>query len=162
MFQPKINENSRKLALYSERGKFNTAKPPPRKAVMLHHQTTARRPTQAKIVTDYTREKKLPPKPTFTPKINAKISDELDNRMRVLAAFDGKDRTLDRRCETLYELALHNKGKLDLKRAIKEDEDIEELTFRPKTNKAKHEDLSNRDVAERNRAWNENKLKKIE
>jgi hypothetical protein len=160
MFQPKINENSRKLALYSDRGKFNTAKPPPRKAEM--YQTTTRRSNQAKIVTDYATSKKLPPKPTFTPKINAKISDDLDNRMRVLAAFERKDRTGDRRCDTLYELALHNKDKLDLKRAFKEEEHVEELTFRPKTNKTKHEDLSHRDVAERNRAWAENKLKKIE
>ena len=39
----------------------------------------------------------------------------------------------------------------------------EELTFRPRTNGTAHQEQAlHRDVAERNRVWTENKLKKIE
>jgi hypothetical protein len=54
-----------------------------------------------------------PLQPTFTPRINP-ISDNLDNRMRIL-----RSTTTDsgnRRCDTLYELAIHKKHQLEVKR----------------------------------------------
>ena len=70
--------------------------------------------------------------------------------MRVLASFDsrqsdlcgGGDRGI-RRCDTLYELAMQKNDKLERKRAMIIEEslkgELEELTFRPKTNRSKQQ-----------------------
>ena len=69
---------------------------------------------QNRLISDYQQ-------PNFTPRINA-ISDNLDNRMRVLNSTSSQER----RCDTLYELALHKKHLLEVKRMNREEDRIRE------------------------------------
>lgn len=88
--------------------------------------------------------------PTFAPKINA-ISEDLDNRMRILGKNnmqnasthhhlntiyeEGGGANTIRRCDTLYELAMNKMRDLEVKRQMREEEklkdELQEVTFRP-------------------------------
>jgi len=100
---------------------------------------------------------------SFTPRINP-ISDNLDNRQRVLNNKSGQS-TQSRRCDTLYELAMQNKQLGEQKRRDQLEErvrlEMQEATFRPWiTSKASEQ--YGQGVVERNLAWQENRVKKIE
>jgi hypothetical protein len=118
--------------------------------------------------------------PNFTPRINA-ISSDLDNRLRVLNSHrptglseeDTSSRMPDggsaKRWDTLYDLAMQKMGEMDARREARYYEaaraEMDEATFRPWINasSARGEFEGHLlDVAERNRVWNENKVKKIE
>jgi hypothetical protein len=77
-----------------------------------------------------------------------------------------------RRCDTLYELALQKKHKLEVMRLNRQEdrerEELQEATFRPVINHNNNqimmiggEQQMLLGVAERNQAWHENRQKKI-
>ena len=82
-----------------------------------------------RVISDY--------QPNCTPRINP-ISDNLDNRMRVLNSATLSQDSQRKRCDTLYELAMHKKHLLEVKRMNREEdrirEELQEATFHPVIN----------------------------
>jgi hypothetical protein len=80
--------------------------------------------------------------------------------MRVLNSTSSQE-TNTRRCDTLYELALHKKHLLEVKRMNREEdrikEELQEATFRPVINNQMNYEGQVLGVAERNQAWHENR-----
>lgn len=98
-----------------------------------------------------------PDDPTFIPQINP-ISDELDNRMKMMQGYK-------ERWQTLYELGQKKKEDMDILRKnyqdMKEQED-KSCTFKPQIYSKNYESESRVSIAERTKMWAEGKQKKIE